>query len=101
MELLRYILGSLIALFGLCVITLNYVRQIKNFRHGRQGTGDWSSPAPLLGPCAVLLGSLVLPLHLGWWVLIAFLADPDTIIVLVSLPSLIGQFRRENSNRSR
>ena len=97
MELLRYALGSSIALFGLYVITLSYIRQLTNFRHARKGTGSWSSPVPLLGPCAVVLGSLVLPLHFGWWVLIVFLADPDTIITFASLPSLAWKLRRDHS----
>ena len=47
----------------------------------------------------VLLGSEVLPLRFGWWVLLAFLADPDTVILLVSLPFLARQFGREHSDR--
>jgi hypothetical protein len=45
----------------------------------------------------VVLGSLVLPLHFGWWVLIAFLADPDTIITFASLPLLAWKLRRDHS----
>ncbi len=97
MELLRYALGSSIALFGLYVITLSYIRLFTNIRHGRKGTGSWSSPVPLLGPCAVVLGSLVLPLHFGWWVLIVFSADPDTVITFASLPLLAWKLRRGDS----
>ena len=97
LELLRYALGSTIALFGLYVITLSYIRLLTNFHHGRKGTGSWSSPVPLLGPCALVLGSLVLPLHLGWWVLFAFLVDPDTIITFASLTVLAWKLRRDDS----
>ncbi len=99
MEILRYILGSLFVLFGLYGITLSYIRQITNYRHIRQGIDSWSSPTPFLGPLAILIGSLVLPLQFGWWILFVFLVDPDTIIALISLPPLIRDIIRENSNR--
>ena len=95
MELVQYILGSLLILLGLYLITLNYIRLIKNLQRSRRpGIGNWSSPMPIVGPLMVLLGSVVLPLHFSWWVLIAFLVDPDTILFVISLPYLVLSFIR-------
>ena len=88
MELLRYILDGLVAVLGLSAIVWNYVRQISNFQHKRQGKDGWDSPAPLAGPALVILGGWLLPLNFSWRMFIAFLVDPDTVIVLISLPWL-------------
>ncbi|MEE8472387.1 MAG: ADP-ribosylglycohydrolase family protein [Dehalococcoidia bacterium] len=99
MELLRNILGGLVVLLGLSVIAMSYIRQIRNILNSRRGTGGWSSPAPLVGPVLVVLGGWLLPLHFGWWVLIAFLVDPDTVIVLIGLPWLFrGLVERDHSD---
>ena len=55
---------------------------------------------PLVGPIFVVFGCEMLPVDFGWWVLLAFLADPDTIILFLSLPFLPRQlFKREHSDR--
>ena len=69
-----------------------------NYRWQRKGIDRWGSPVPLLGPSAAIAGSLILPLNLGWWVLFAFLADPDSVITLISLPALARQIKNEHSD---
>ncbi len=92
MVLLRYMLGGVLLLFGLLIIVTNYARQVSNFRN-RNKDGGWSSPAPILGPMFVIVGYATLPVEFSNWVLLAAVLDPDTIILLGSLPHLIRALR--------
>jgi hypothetical protein len=48
----------------------------------------------------VILGGWLLPLNFGWRMFIAFLVDPDTVIVLISLPWLFWALaERDDSSR--
>lgn len=92
MELLRYLFGGALVLFGLFIIATNYARQISNFRNRKKDRG-WSSPVPILGPLAVIVGNFVLPIGFSNWVLLAAVLDPDTLILVKGLPSVIKAFR--------
>ena len=92
MEVLRYLFGGALLLFGIFVVVSNYVRQISNIRTRRKG-GKWSSPAPIVGPLFIIVGYAVLPVGFSNWIFLAVVLDPDTVITVIGLPSLIRALR--------
>ena len=93
MEVLRYLIGGALLLFGVFVVITNYVRQISNFRN-RKKDGHWSSPAPVLGPLLIIVGYAALPIEFSNWVFLAVILDPDTVITVIGLPSFIKASRQ-------
>jgi hypothetical protein len=95
-DLLKQIFGGLLILAGALIIVANYARQVSNFRN-RKG-GRWSSPAPFVGPLFLIVGYNALPLPMSDWIFIVALVDPDTVIVVLSVPLLIIRLlRREGT----
>ncbi len=89
MDYLRGFLGGLLLLFGLYVIGCSYVRQLRNYRNRNQTGYSWSSPVPFVGPLLAVIGWTILPTDLSAWVLLLFVADPDTVIFALGLPGLM------------
>ena len=56
----------------------SYVRQVTNFRNRKKANGQWSSPAPFVGPIFVVVGYSALPFEYTPWLFLIFLLDPDT-----------------------
>jgi len=92
MDVLRYLLGGALLLFGIFVVITNYVRQISNIRN-RKKDGHWSSPAPFVGPLFVIVGYAALPIEFSNWILLVVVLDPDTVITVFGLPSFIKALR--------
>ena len=92
MEVLRYLFGGVLLLFGIFIVVSNYVRQISNFRN-RKKDGHWSSPAPILGPLFIIIGYSALPIDFSRWIFLAVILDPDTVITIIGLPHLIKALR--------
>lgn len=92
MEMLRYLIAGVLILFGLFVVITNYVRLIANHRN-RKGDGRWSSPAPFVGPFFIIIGYLASPFEFSNWVLLAIIADPDTVTTLIRLPHFVKSLR--------
>ena len=92
MEVLRFIFGGVLLLFGIFIVITNYVRQISNFRNRNKG-GHWSSPAPFVGPVFIIVGYAALPIEFSNWIFLAFILDPDTVVTVIGLPFLIKAFR--------
>ncbi len=92
MEVLRDLFGGVLLLFGIFIVVSNYVRQISNFRN-RKKDGHWSSPAPILGPLFIIIGYSALPIEFSWWIFLAVILDPDTVITVIGLPHLIKALR--------
>ncbi len=93
MELLKYVFGGALLLFGLFIVLANYVRQVTNFRNRKKENGKWSSPAPFVGPIFVVVGYSALPFEYTPWLFLIFLLDPDTVITIIFLPYLIKGLR--------
>ena len=96
MDFLTAILGGGLLLFGLFVIFCSYSRQIQNFRNRGRANAPWSSPAPFIGPIFVLVGLTMMSVSLPAWSLLLFVLDPDTVIVIVSLPALVVKLRHRS-----
>ena len=92
MEVLRYFFGGALLLFGVFVVVTNYVRQISNIRKSKI-SGRWSSPAPIVGPLLFILGYAALPVEFSKWVFLVIVIDPDTVITVLALPSLVKALR--------
>jgi hypothetical protein len=88
------ILGSVFCLFGLFIVFSNYVRQVSNYRNSKKENGKWSSPAPFFGPLFIIVGYSLLPFEFTWWILLAIVLDPDTLIMIIGLPHLVRAFRK-------
>lgn len=88
MDTLRYVLGGLLLIFGAVIVSVNYARQISNFRN-RKKDGHWSSPFPIIGPLLIVVGYSALPIGFSKWVFLAFVLDPDTVAAVLSLPFLV------------
>lgn len=86
MGVLDYILGGSLLFIGGLIIVSNFIRQITNFRNRNREDAPWSSPAPFIGPVFVIAGYALLPVPFSAWVFLALLADPDTVITVLSLP---------------
>jgi len=93
LELLRYVFGVALLLFGSFIILTNYARQISNYRNSKKENGRWSSPAPLIGPLFVIVGYSILPLEFSSWIFLVIVLDPDTVITILGLPHLIKALR--------
>ena len=85
MGVLAYILGGSLLFLGGLIIVANCIRQITNFRNRNREDAP-RSPAPFVGPVFVIAGYALLPVPFSAWVFLALLADPDTVITVISLP---------------
>ena len=93
METLRYLLGSAFLLSGAYIVIASYVRQITNFRNRNSENGHWSSPVPFIGPLLVVGGYFILPIEFSTWIFLIFVLDPDTVIIVLSIPHLVRSLR--------
>jgi len=78
--------GAFFLLFGCFIIFSNYIRQIKNYKDQNKEHASYSSPAPFAGPIFVIVGYSVLPLEFSNLIFFVIALDPDTLIILLSLP---------------
>ncbi len=90
--MLRFVFAGVLLLFGLFIVVTNYVRQVANFRD-RKKEGQWSSPAPIIGPLFIIVGYSALPFEFSNWIFLAVVLDPDTVITVIGLPYLIKGLR--------
>ena len=93
MELMKYIFGGALLLFGLFIVVTNYARQISNYRNSKKENGRQSSPAPLVGPLFIIIGYLILPFEFSGWIFLVIALDPDTVITILGIPHLIKALR--------
>lgn len=96
MDFLTKILGLALTAFGGFIIVSAYIRQFHNYKVRKTGVGKHSSPAPFIGPIFVIVGLTLLSVKLSVWVWLLFLIDPDTVVIVLSLPMLI---KRLSGNR--
>ena len=89
MGYVRAIIGIILILFGAYIIILNFIRQ---FNNAKKKDGKYSSPAPFIGPLCIVIGYAILPIKFSWLIFLAFVIDPDTIIIIASIPFLIKEF---------
>lgn len=80
------IAGSFFLLFGIFIILSNYIRQIKNYQNQNKEDAKYSSPAPFVGPVFVIIGYSALPLEFSNLIFFIIVLDPDTLLILFSLP---------------
>ena len=93
LELFRYVAGGLLALVGIYIVLLNYIRQISNFRNRHKTDARHSSPAPFVGPLFIIVGYFLAPVSFSKWIFLVFMFDPDTLLVVFTLPFLIKGMR--------
>jgi len=91
----QYIFGIVLIIFGSYLLFLNFFRQLHNFRNRKNKRSGWSSPVPLIAPVVFGLGYFVLPINFNPIVLIVFLLDADTVVVLLGIPVLLFQFLKK------
>jgi hypothetical protein len=91
MDFIKWILSLAFISFGVFIIVAAYIRQIGNYKNRRTRGGKCSSPAPFIGPIFVMVGLTWLSVDLSAWLLLLFLLDPDTVVVVLGLPWLLKQ----------
>jgi len=84
-----YLLGGALAVYGLLIIAINYIRQISNFTNKNKEDYQWSSPKPIIGPLCLILGYFILPVEFSKWIFWVLLLDPDTLMIIISIPYLL------------
>ncbi len=94
MDILFQIVGGALLAFGLFVISMNYLRQYANFKNRNNEEARHSSAAPFVGPVFVMGGYVLLPFEYSNWIYLVLLLDPDTLLILLSIPYLVKGFRQ-------
>ena len=85
MVILRHLLGGTSVLLGALVVSASYVRQTTNFRNRHNENGQWSSPAPFIGPLLVVVGYFSLPIEFSYWIFLVIVLDPDTVVTILQV----------------
>ena len=100
MEVLKYIFGVLLMLFGVYIIGANYACIIINKRNIKKGIDKHHSFSPLFGPILILIGLSFLKFNIGVWGIIVFIVDPGTWLILLGLPYALFKefFSRKNDD---
>lgn len=91
--LLDYAIGAALISVGSYLIVMNYIRQFHNYRYRKTGTGQWSSAVPFFGPLFVIVGYSSLPVEFSNWIFLVMVLDPDTVLIVLSLPHVFRGFR--------
>jgi hypothetical protein len=93
MEIVRWILGGTLLLFGLFVAGFNWASIFMNRNLQRKGIDRHVSMAPLGAPASLLLGLVVLPVAIPWYAWLLPFVDPSLATLIISLLLLIREFR--------
>ena len=96
MDFLLTILGLGLLAFGSFIIVCSYIRQVQNHKNRDNPKASYSSPAPFVGPIFVILGLTLLSVEFSPWILLVFLLDPDTVMVVTGLIWLL--FNRQKQS---
>ena len=96
MDFILSILGIASLAFGSFVIVCSYLRQAKNFKNRDNPEAPHSSPAPFVGPLFVIAGLATMSVELSPWIILLFLFDPDTLIVVVGLVWLLYKGQKQS-----
>ncbi|MBT3311328.1 MAG: hypothetical protein HN737_02755 [Desulfobacterales bacterium] len=86
MDVIKYILGVFLILFGVYIIAANYACIIINKRNKKKGIDKHHSFSPVFGPLLFIIGLSFVELSITFWVIIVFLVDPGTWLILLGLP---------------
>ncbi len=97
MDFLQTILGFGLLLFGSFIIFCSYSRQVLNYKNRHNPKASYSSPAPFIGPIFVIVGLTMLSVELSPWILLVFLLDPDTVMIVAGLIWLLFRGKRQES----
>ena len=102
---LHYILGVGLMVFGIYIVGVNYCCIIVRERNKRKGIDRHHSVSPFIGPVSYLIGALLSPLKTGIHVLIVFVLDPGTWLIVLGLPyalltELLGLSNKRKNDRS-
>ena len=89
MELLSNLPAGILMFFGAFMILINYVRQISNFKKRNSKVRSWSSPKPFIGPILLIIGYSLLPITFSNWIYLIILLDPDTLLMILSMPYIL------------
>ena len=100
-EILRWILGGVILLFGAHVVFCNWACFVLNARNRRNGVDRNYSQGPLVGAICILLGLSLLPVSKPVWLWAAALLDPSVWLLALLVPLAIGENVAHRSRRSR
>lgn len=93
LEVARWILGGALLLLGLYVAGFNWASIHINRNLQRKGIDRHVSMAPLVAPASLLLGLVALPVAKPWYAWLLPFVDPSLVVLIVSLPLLIREFR--------
>ncbi|MEE8405310.1 MAG: hypothetical protein V3S17_07955 [candidate division Zixibacteria bacterium] len=96
MDFLLTILGLGLLAFGSFIIVCSYLRQVQNHKNRDNPKASYSSPAPFVGPILVILGLTLVSVELSPWMLLLFVLDPDTVMVVTGLIWLL--FNRQKQS---
>jgi len=101
MVLVREIIGAIFIFYGSLIILQNYTRQFNNAKNAKMKNGKHSSAAPFIGPIGIILGFLIFPVKFSPLIFLVFVIDPDTVLIVKSIPFLIKEFiRYKKENRT-
>lgn len=96
MDFLLTILGLGLLAFGSFIIVCSYIRQVQNHKNRDNPKASYSSPAPFIGPIFVIIGLALLSVELSLWMLLLFLLDPDTVMIVFGLIWLLFKGQKQS-----
>ena len=96
MDFLLTIIGLGLLAFGSFVIVCSYIGQVQNYKNRDNLNASYSSPAPFIGPILAVLGLTLMSVELSPWMLLLFVFDPDTVMVVTGLIWLL--FNRQKQS---
>ena len=85
MEIIRWIFGSILLLFGGYVSSFGIIRAVINFKNKKRGINRHISGMPIIGPLLFIGGWYITPLPWSWFVLLILILDVDTLLLPVGL----------------
>jgi hypothetical protein len=86
MNIVLWIVGTLLIIFSVYVMVLGIIRQIGNYIESKKEDGSWSSSIPLIATLTFVMGYAILPIEFSFWSFLIVLADVETLMILIGLP---------------
>jgi len=88
-EIIRWIFGSILLLFGGYVSSFGIIRAVINFKNKKRGIDRHVSGMPIIGPLVFIGGWYITPLPWSGFVLLILILDFDTLLLPVGLVYLL------------
>ena len=99
MNIIRWIAGGILCLFGVYIVLYNYGALIVNVYNRKKGIDKCHSQQPIVGPASWILGCILIPVNLDIVIWLAWLVDPSTWVLGISLSASLKELREDKKNK--